>query len=374
MLIKILIKYLIGYVRIVVEGYYIERFINICTTNNILIWNLKREKNIRLHLNIGINDFRKISSICKKTKCRIKIESKHGIPFLLNKYRKRKIFAILLVVIAISINFSSNYIWNIEIRKEEGNKFENIMEDLNEAGLCVGKLKTKVDTKEVIEKLRLKRDDIAWAGIELKGTNAIVKVIKADEAPEIINENDYCNIVANKSGLITKISAQNGTALVKEGDVVKQGSILIQGIMEGKYTEPRYVHASGKIEAKVWYTKSEKIYYNQEENVQTGNEKNNLGIKIKNFKIIFPKKLSKFELYDTIETEKKLKLFSNLYLPISVINITYKETLKRQKTYSVEEAIEMGKKQLEEQLENEITNKENILRKKHKHIPKRRIC
>ena len=57
MLIKILLKYIWGYVRITVEGYYIERFINICTTNKILIWNLKREKGVKLHLNVGIQDF-----------------------------------------------------------------------------------------------------------------------------------------------------------------------------------------------------------------------------------------------------------------------------------------------------------------------------
>ncbi|MBR3162763.1 MAG: sporulation protein YqfD, partial [Clostridia bacterium] len=329
MLIRILIKYLIGYVRIVVEGYYIERFINICTTSNILIWNLQREKNIRLYLNIGINDFKKISSICKKTKCRVKIKSKHGIPFLLNKYRKRKIFVILLIAISMSIYFSSNYIWNIEIKNDSGKQFENLVEDLNTSGLSVGKLKSKIDTKDVINKIRLKRDDVAWIGIELKGTNAIVKVIEADKAPEIIDENEYCNIIANKSGLITKISAQNGTAQVKEGDVVQQGAILIQGIMEGKYTEPRYVHASGEIQAKVWYTKSKKIYFNQEEKIQTGNEEKNLGIKINNFKIFFPKRVSKFELYDTIETEKKLKLFSDFYLPISVISTTYKEIEKK---------------------------------------------
>lgn len=374
MLIKIFIKYLIGYVRVIVEGYYIERFINICTNNNILIWNLKREKNIRLYLNIGINDFRKLSSICKKTKCRVKIESKHGIPFLLNKYRKRKIFVALLVTIAASIFLSSHYIWNIEIIGEDGYEFENIIQDVNEAGLKVGKIKSKVDTKDVIDKLRLKRDDLAWAGIELKGTNAIVKLVKADQSPNIVDESEYCNIVANKSGLVTKISAQNGTAQVKEGDVVQQGTVLIQGIMEGKYTEPRYVHATGEIQAKVWYTKSKKFFLNQEETVKTGKEQKKYGIKINNFKIFFPKRLSKFELYDTIENEKKLKLFSNLYFPISVITETHQETIKKPKTYTEEEVIELGKQELEEQLENEISNKENILRKNNKYIPKRRIC
>jgi similar to stage IV sporulation protein len=82
MFIKILLKYILGYVRITVEGYYIERFINICTTSKILIWNLKREKGVRLYLNIGIKDFFEAVKIAKKLKCKVKIIQKRGIPFL----------------------------------------------------------------------------------------------------------------------------------------------------------------------------------------------------------------------------------------------------------------------------------------------------
>ena len=67
--------------------------------------------------------------------------------------------------------------------------------------------------------------------------------------PEIIDEEEYCNVVANKEGIILKVNARNGTPLVKEGDVVKQGDIVIGGWMEGKYTGIRYVHAQGEVEA-----------------------------------------------------------------------------------------------------------------------------
>ena len=132
--------------------------------------------------------------------------------------------------------------------------------------------------------------------------------------------------------------------------------------MEGKFTEPRYVHATGEVEAKVWYTKSKKIYYKQEEFTKTGLEKNYYSLKINNFEIFFSKKLSKFELYDTIITENKIKIFSNLFLPISVIKTTYQEMVKSSKEYTLEETINIGKKELEQELENEISHKENILR------------
>ena len=367
MIIRVLLQYLLGYVRVTVEGYYIERFINICTTSKILIWNLKRDKGVRLYLNIGINDFYRIVKIAKKLKCKVKINKKRGIPFIINKYRKRKVFLISLFIIIITIYVSTGYIWNIEIQIEDNLKLENLKEDIISAGLKTGMKKEEIHTEEIINQIRLKRNDISWIGIELKGTNAIVRAVKAKEAPEIIDENDYCNIVATKSGTITKIIAQNGTALVKPGDEVEKGQVLIQGAMKGKYTGIRYVHSLGEVKAIVKYTKTEKIRYKEEKTVKTGNIEKKYQIKFNNFQINFYKTLSKFEIYDTIYSEQNLKIFSNFYLPISVVKITNKEQIKEEKVYSKEEAKNIGIEELSEKIENQIEDKSTILRKNRKH-------
>ena len=374
MAIKILFKYILGYVRITVEGYYIERFINICTTNKILIWNLKREKGVKLHLNIGIQDFYRAIQVAKKLKCKVKIEKKRGIPFIINKYRKRKVFLISLIIILVALYVSSNYIWNIEIQVEDNFRLDNIEEDIQEVGLKTGMRKSKVNVEEIVNKIRLKRNDISWIGINLDGTNAIVKVVKAKEAPEIIDEKESTNIVAKKAGTITQIIAQNGTAQVKVGDNVEAGQILIQGTMEGKYTGIRYVHSLGEVKAIVQYTKTVQIPLKEERNVETGNKETKYKINFNKFQINFYKTLSKFKIYDTIEEEKKFRIFSNLYLPISVTKITNKELENNLKQYTLEEATTKGTRQLEEQIEAEIEEKKNILRKKCKCNRNRRIC
>ena len=374
MAIKILFKYILGYVRITVEGYYIERFINICTTNKILIWNLKREKGVKLHLNIGIQDFYRAIQVAKKLRCKVKIEKKRGIPFIINKYRKRKVFLISLIIILVALYVSSNYIWNIEIQVEDNFRLDNIEEDIQEVGLKTGMRKSKVNVEEIVNKIRLKRNDISWIGINLDGTNAIVKVVKAKEAPEIIDEKEFTNIVAKKAGTITQIIAQNGTAQVKVGDNVEAGQILIQGTMEGKYTGIRYVHSLGEVKAIVQYTKTVQIPLKEERNVETGNKETKYKINFNKFQINFYKTLSKFKIYDTIEEEKKFRIFSNLYLPISVTKITNKELENNLKQYTLEEATTKGTRQLEEQIEAEIEEKKNILRKKCKCNRNRRIC
>jgi similar to stage IV sporulation protein len=217
---KIITYYLSGYAVITVEGYFIERFINICISKNIALWNMKRKKSSILFTNISIRDFKKIREIAKMTKCHIKIQKKKGLPFLLHKYKKRKIFVGLLMAILFCIIAISNFVWNIDIISESDINKEELLADLNEYGLNIGMLKSKVDTKEIINNIRLKRDDIAWIGMKIKGTNVIVEVVEADEKPDIIDENEYCNIVSDKDGIITKINVQNGTALVKVGDIV----------------------------------------------------------------------------------------------------------------------------------------------------------
>lgn len=363
MLLKILIDYIIGYVNISVEGYFIERFMNICISKKILLWNIKREKSTFLYANVGIKNFKKLKEIARKTKCKINIKEKKGLPFVFNRHRKRKIFLILLIVFFIILFTLSNFIWNIEVTGTSNISKEEILETLKENGLKIGMSKNKIDTQKIINSIRLNRDDVAWVGIGITGTNATVKIVEADLKPEIIDENDYCNIVSEKEGLIVKVTAKNGTPLVKKDDIVKKGSILIAGYIEGKYTGTRYVHSEGEVLAKVWYSKKDKIELQKKEYKQTSKNESKYSIRIKNFVINLYKTLPNFENYDTIIEEKKLKIFSNFYLPIEIIKNTYYETELQEKEYTKEEAKEILIQQLEEQLKAEIKEPEKITNK-----------
>lgn len=363
MYIKLLIRLIVGYVRIEVEGYYIERFINICTNKKILIWNLKREKGVKLYLSIGINDFKKLSAIARKTNCKVKILRKRGVPFLLNRYKKRKLFAIFLILILALIFTSSRYVWNVDISIKDNLELENISEDIENLGITRGIPKNKIDTEKVINELRLQRDDIAWVGIDIVGTSVKINIVKADKSPDIIKNTDYCNIVAKKSGTIQKITAQNGTAVVNVGDTVQKGDILIAGYMEGKYTDTRYVHSLGEVDAIILYEKSKEVRFNQDIYHYTGNEENKYEISFNTWKIKLYKNFSKFNLYEITTEEKNIKLLDNFYLPISIKKITNKEQTKENKTYSIEEAVDIGEKELSPEIEKEIENKDMIIDK-----------
>ena len=363
MYIKILLNYLFGYVNIVVEGFYIERFINICINRNILLWKIKKDKSTIIYAKLGVRDFREAVKIAKQTKCKMKIKNKKGIPFIFNRYKKRKIFVGSLVLIFACIIILSNFIWNIEITGTERIDKNELIEFVQKEGLTIGKLKNKINLKDIIYKIRLERKDIAWVGIDIKGTNAVVKVVEADLKPEIINEDEYCNIISDKDACIIKVNAQNGTPMVKEGDIVKKGSVLIAGWLEGKYTGTRYVHSEGTIEAKVWYSHKERVDLKQNIVEKTDKEENKYELTINNFKINLYKGLPKFEKYDTIVENKKLKLFSNLYLPVEITKKKFFELKEKEVSYSMEEAKELGIKKCEEDLNSQVEINNNLLNK-----------
>ena len=127
MFFRILIKYILGYINIKIEGYFVEKFINKCINENIFFWNVKREKSTIVYINTGIKDFKRLCRIARECKCKIQIKEKKGLPFILNRYRKRKIFAFFVVLIAILLIVTSKFVWNIRV---EGNNKINQSEIL----------------------------------------------------------------------------------------------------------------------------------------------------------------------------------------------------------------------------------------------------
>jgi similar to stage IV sporulation protein len=345
---------MIGYVTITVEGFFTERFINSCFASDIFVSSLKREKSTYLTMKIRAQDFKKIRKIAKNTKCKVRIAKKSGIPILISKYKKRKIFIALVVLFVIFIFILTRFIWNIDIEGAENIDETEILSLLSENGIEVGKLKNGLDLEKTINKIRMEREDISWIGIDIKGTNVIVKLNEADELPEVIDINEVCDIVADKAGEISKIIVQQGTAKVAVGDEVEVGDILVEGIMEGKYTGIRDVHAMADIEIKKYAEKEEKENLVQDIEVKTGNEEKKIEIKLNKIKINFNKGVSKFKKYDTMVTTKKLKIFSNYYLPIEISKITNSEITLERKEYTESELIEKLKCELEQKLNEEL--------------------
>ena len=132
MSLKNITKNIKGYVLIQIEGYFIERFINLIKNNEIDMWDIKQENVGIVIAKIYAKDFLKIKNIAKTSKCKVRIKNKTGVPFVLKKYRHRKIFALLIAIVSTVITVSNLYIWEVEIIGDFTFPIEEVRKDLEE--------------------------------------------------------------------------------------------------------------------------------------------------------------------------------------------------------------------------------------------------
>lgn len=179
-----------GVLTVQIEGFFTERFINLCRINNIKIWDIRNIVKGVVRFKIRIDDFKKLRMVARKTKCKVKIKKKEGLYFTLFKYRKRKIVVFLLAMaIFFTIAFST-FVWNINVVGNDTIPKETVLECLKSSGLYVGRFKIGMDKKEIINSLRLNMQDISWAGIEIDGTLATVKVVEKTKLDDKDIQND----------------------------------------------------------------------------------------------------------------------------------------------------------------------------------------
>jgi len=115
--------------------------------------------------------------------------------------------------------------------------------------------------------------ELSWISIEMKGTKAIVRVVETTKAPEIIDRETPCNIVAAKDGIIERIITLEGEPLVNKGDTVRQGQLLVSGIIEHPDTGiTRRVHAMAQVMARTWYEGRSHVSFEEVSRVRTGNK------------------------------------------------------------------------------------------------------
>ena len=230
-----IIRYIQGYLLIQVTGYSPERFLNLCSRKQIYLWGLEPKEN-SYEMFITIRGFRKLKPILKKTRTKVTILNRLGLPFFFHRYRKRKVFFFGILFCLTFIYVMSLFVWNIHIEGNFTRTDEVILEFLESKHIKHGMLKKKVNCERIVKDIRKEFDDIVWVSAYVTGTRLMIQVKEnTDTFPmEAAKEEPPNDIVADKDGRITSIVTRNGVPCVKPGDEVKKGDILVSGKVEVK--------------------------------------------------------------------------------------------------------------------------------------------
>lgn len=344
------ISYFTGYLTITVSGRFCERFINVCTNHNILLWDIKKISANSIRCKISVSGFRKLPEIAYNTGVSVHINIKHGFPFFLNRYRNRKIALFSIFIFLICVIIANQFVWGIEVRGNYKIPAERIISVLNDAGLTVGSKKSEINQQELKKESLLAIPELSWLWVDKKGSKVIVDVREKIETPEILSPNEYYNIVAKKDAIIKEMTVKDGVPVVENGDTVLAGTVLVTGkipVPSKQFT--RYVRASACVHARVWYEKKELFSKISTTRHETGKHATQytldfFGAKIK----LFHNDSAPFKEYDV--SEKKYS-----FLGISVIKKSYDEIILEKELLTEESVANYGAQQLLKQIEEEVS-------------------
>ncbi|MBR5219303.1 MAG: sporulation protein YqfD [Clostridia bacterium] len=305
-----------GYLVVTAESFFPERFINLCMRKGIFLWDIGWESKNRLSLKVSVKGFKKMQEPARKSKTRVKIKKRCGIPMFIHKYRRRKAFAAGGVIFLALVVFLCSFIWSVEIeglKKIDENEVRNA---LNSCGIRVGVIKYNKSPSVIKEELLQRVPGLSWAWVYINGTKAVVEVKEKTLKPDILPAHEPCNIVASRDGVICDYIVKRGETVVKRGDVVKKGSLLVSGVLARKNGGTDFVHSEAEVYATVWYEKSGTFTPKRVDAVKSGEQTNRYTLSL--FGLDIPLYFGRQNPYESSIQEKsthQLKLWGDFYLP-----------------------------------------------------------
>ncbi len=319
-----------GYVRVKLTGDEIFRLFNMCKSHAITLRNIVQEEQ-KIHCDILISDFFLMLPLLKKTKTRMKIVKKVGVPFWIQKGRRRLCFFISLFACLFMLNAVDRYVWAIEYIGNLQISNDELKDFISEENIHYGMKKDELQLEELEKRLRAQFPLVTWTSIYLEGTKLCVEVKENDVAKyDKDNQSGGSNLVATEAGTVTSIITRNGVPKVKAGDWVEEGQILVEGLV------PVYDEALTVVDYQVYHADAD-VYLNTimpyaDEVIKrysvmeyTGKVQNCFFVEVAGRRYEFPGFWKSFKEYEKISQKWQVSILEDIYLPMFYGNVIYKE-------------------------------------------------
>lgn len=113
-----------GYIKIEVEGYYIEKFLTKCIKNKIVLMGLNHKNSTKIEAKVATKDYENLKEIASSNGCTVTKLKEKGLPIIIKKYKKRQGLIIGIILILVAIFALSKFVWkiDIEIQDSDSNK------------------------------------------------------------------------------------------------------------------------------------------------------------------------------------------------------------------------------------------------------------
>lgn len=340
-----LLRFVRGFLVLRLQGRNCGRFLTLCANRGIVTWNMSMAEDGYIMVCMYLSDFYRLRPLLRKTKVKLRVQKRSGLPFILHRYRKRVMFVISIFLVAAGVVFLSTRIWRIEVVGNSAIGEETILEYLKKDGITYGVDRDSIDNDRLELALRQDFEQVIWASVYEKGTKLVVCIQEklAIEKETSIPQNPCTDLSADCDAKIYSIITRNGEPLVKAGDHVKAGDILVCGRQEilddnGEVKEYYYQSADADIIGMVSLPYENRIPLRRVVNEQTGRTHNRYFLRLAKIRFTTPKLYCDFDYSETSEETWQLCLPGSFYIPVYVGKVSELEEKQRVEKVSMDQA------------------------------------
>lgn len=324
---KALFNFLRGMILLEVTAPFPERFINLCAQGNIEFWAMEQLDQHTLRLTARRRYKKEILAIAQKLGCEVHLEGSRGLPDFLGRFRARYAFLAGLCFAVCAVLFLSRFVLTIEVTGNEQVPTAVILSQLRQLGVRQGVYGPSLDRKQLAQEALVELPELSFMAINLHGTRLEVIVREVVKAPERVDVAENIDLAAETDGLILKVEPELGDSLVKVGDTVAAGDILISGtvtmeppIYSGLPNRYFQTHARGRVWARTWRTFTASIPLESLGKEYTGREKSCWSVTLFGRRIeIFGTTSISWPMYDKITTVRQSAL------PLALVREQFRE-------------------------------------------------
>lgn len=341
-----ILKYIRGYLRIRVSGFSPERFMNLCSNKDILLWDIVQEKDTYV-MCISLRSFYKLRAIARKTRTKVAILERYGLPFFMSRMRSRKMFVAGLILAVGFWYVSGWFVWSIDISGNCNITADQLDTFLNEHNIHEGMRKNDLDIGELEKEIRRNFSIVTWTSARLDGTRLLISIKENDSSASEDNNTDKhtdgTDLVSEFDGTIVAIVVRKGVPKVKIGDTVEKGCVLVDGkvpVYNDDATLREYILTDADADIIIEHITGykETLSFDHIEREYTGREKKQSFLRIGDgFESKIPVN-KPYLVYDRVMRQSRPMIFDKLNIPIYCGSYTYREYQNVEHEYTLEEA------------------------------------
>jgi len=267
-----------GYIEVEFHGDNSVRLVQAAADAGLTIWRLRRPQGVLTGWMLA-RDFAQLRPLVRRYRVRVRIIRRRGLPFRLREPHRQAVLMGMVIFVGL-LYILGSFIWYIELSGLDQIPANTVLLVLREAGLRPGALKRAIDPGEVEHHLLSRIPLLSWAGIEWRGTRAIVQLVEKADQSWIIDSMEPADLVAAKAGRIQTLIVLAGKPMVKEGDLVTEGQVLIRGeppdldffgrTVPPPGWPPKAIRARGMVRATVTYDLKAEVPWELSYLVRTG--------------------------------------------------------------------------------------------------------